>query len=86
MTLRFHITPIRITKIETTMRAHAGKWNTPPFPVRVQTCTVTREITMAVPQKIGKQSTLIPTYITLWHIAKGFSIPLAQLGSFQIYS
>ena len=64
-----------MTNKKTTIRAHAGKWDTPPFLVRVQTCTVTRKITMAVPQKTGKQSTLIPTYITLWHIAKGVTIP-----------
>ena len=47
-----------------------SKGNTPPTMVGVQTCTVTLEISMAVSQEIGNQSTLRSSNSTLAHIPK----------------
>ena len=53
------------------------KWSkgiTPPLLVGMQTCTTTLEISMAVSQKIGTQSTSRPSNITPGHIPKGCTI------------
>ena len=50
------------------------KENTPPLLVEVQTFKDTMEINMAVPQKVGNQSTSRSSYTTLGHISKGHSI------------
>ena len=44
-----------------------SKGNTPPLLVRVQTCTTTLKIKMAVPQKVGSWSTSRSSYTTLGH-------------------
>jgi hypothetical protein len=48
-----------------------GKRNTPPLMVGLQTGTVTLEINLEVPQKIGKRSTRRPSNTTLVNIPKG---------------
>ena len=63
MTLRFHLTPIRMAKIKTSGdRQHMlsrmwRKRNTLPLLVGLQTGTTTLEINLEVPQKIGNRST-----------------------------
>ena len=66
MTLRFHLTPIRMTKIKTFKGQHMlvrlwSKGNTPPLLVGVQAGTTTLEINLEVPQKAGNSSTLRPS-------------------------
>ena len=51
-----------------------GKGNTPPLLVGVQTSAVTLEISMAISQKIRKQSTSRPTSIIVGYIFKGCPI------------
>jgi hypothetical protein len=61
MTLGFHLTPIRMAKIRTsgdnTCWRGWGEKNTPPLLVGLQTGTVTLEINLKVPQKIGNRFT-----------------------------
>ena len=59
-----------------------SKGNTHPLPVGVQTCTATVEISMAVPQEDGNQSTSRSSYTTHRHIAKAcFILPQRYLFS-----
>ena len=55
MTLRFHLTPVRMTNIKITATHHVEedieKRNSPPLMMGVQTCTTTLEINMSVSQK-----------------------------------
>jgi hypothetical protein len=53
-TLRFHLTPVRMTKIKIQVTADAGE---DPLLVGLQACTTTLEISLAVPQKIGHSTT-----------------------------
>ena len=56
-----------------------GMWdkgNTPALLVGMKTCTAVLEISIAVSQKIGNQSTSRHNDIILLHIPKGFSIIL----------
>ena len=60
-TLRFHVTPVRMAKIENTSQLMLvriwSKVNTPQLQVGVQTCPATLEINMVISQKTGTQST-----------------------------
>ena len=62
-TLRFHLTPVRMTKIKNSgdQRCWQGcgerGTNTPPLLVGFQASATTLEITLAVPQKIGQSTT-----------------------------
>jgi hypothetical protein len=61
-TLRFHLIPVRMTKIknsgDSTMLARMWrKRNTPSLLVGEQAGTTTLEISLAVPQKIGHTTT-----------------------------
>ena len=51
-----------------------GKGNTPLLLVRMQTCTVALETSMAISQKIRKQTTSRPSNTTFGYIPKGYSI------------
>ena len=55
-----------------------SKGNTPPLLVRVQTCIINLNISMAVSQKIENQSTSRPSISTLGHIPKGRLIILHE--------
>ena len=58
MTLRFHLTPVRMVKIKTSADNICWrKRNTPPLLVGLQTGTATLEINLEVSQKIGNRST-----------------------------
>jgi hypothetical protein len=61
MTLRFHLTPIRMAKIKTSgdkmLERMWRKKNTPPLLVGLQTGTTTLETNLEVPQKIRNRST-----------------------------
>ena len=62
MTLRFHLTQIKMAKIKTLGRQHMleriwSKRNISPLLVGLQTGTTTLEINLEVPQKIGNRST-----------------------------
>ena len=57
-TLRFNFTPVRMAEIKNTSNSSCrSKGNTAPLLVGMQTCTATTEITTAVSQKTGTQST-----------------------------
>ena len=51
-----------------------GKGSTPPLLMGVQTGAATMEISMAISQKIRKQSTSRPSNTTFGYIPKGCSI------------
>ena len=70
--------------VKTLMTASVGNdmedGNTPPLLVGVQTCPATFEIYLAVSEKIGNQSTSLPSTNSLGHTPKGCSIiPQRQL-------
>ena len=76
MTLRFHLTPVRMAKSKTKQKQFMmmrmwSRGTTLPLLMGVQTCTVTAEINMVVSQKTENQSTSRPSYTTLGHIPKG---------------
>jgi len=55
-TLRFQVTPLRKTKIKNSRQMLVRIWrnrNTPPLLVGLQTGTISPEISLEVPQKIG---------------------------------
>jgi hypothetical protein len=62
-TLRFYFTPVRMVKIKNSgdSRCRQGcgerKMNTPPLLVGLQDDTITLEISLVVPQKIGHSAT-----------------------------
>jgi hypothetical protein len=60
-TLRFYLTPIRMTKIKTQVTADSGKdvekEDTPPLFIGLQAGTTILEISLAIPQKIGHNTT-----------------------------
>ena len=60
-TLRFHLTPVRLAKIHTQMTIDAGevgeKEEHSPLLVGLQTNTTALEISLAIPQKIGHNTT-----------------------------
>ena len=51
-----------------------NKGNIPPLMVGVQTYSATLEINVSVSQKIGNQSTSVPSNIILRHIPKGCTL------------
>jgi hypothetical protein len=57
MTLIFHLTPVRMTKIKNSGDSKCGKRNTPPLLVELQFGTTILEISLAVPQKFVNSST-----------------------------
>jgi hypothetical protein len=71
MTLRLHLTPIRMVKIKNSGDSTCWrKRNTPPLLVGLQTSTTTLEINLDVSQKIGNKSTWRLRYTCLGHIPK----------------
>jgi hypothetical protein len=58
-TLRFHLTPVRMTR--TCWQGCGAKGNTPPLLVGGQTFTTTLEIKLSVSRKTGNSSTSRPT-------------------------
>ena len=73
--LRFHLTPIGMTKIKQLRWQHMlvrmeRRRHTPPLLMGLQTGTTTVEINMVVPQKIGNRSIWRPSYTTLGNITK----------------
>ena len=68
-TLRFHLTPIRMSKIKTQRTTHADKVvEQEKYSYTAgggQTCTTTLEVNLEVAQKIGNSSTSRPSYTTL---------------------
>ena len=60
-TLRFHLTPIRISDQKTQVTAHVtrmwGKRNIPTLLVGLQIGITTLEINLLIPQKTGNSST-----------------------------
>jgi hypothetical protein len=54
MTLRFHLTLIRVTKIK---NPSDSTWVTPPLLLGLQTGTTTMKIYLVAPQKIGNSFT-----------------------------
>ena len=86
-TLRFHLTLTRMVKIKTTVDNTCwrgwGEKNTPPLLVGLQTGTVTLEINLKVPQKIGNRFTIRSSYTTEYtqkmaHHATGAHVPLCS--------
>jgi hypothetical protein len=62
MILRFHLIPVRMAKVKKLRRLQmlARVWrkrNSPPLLVGLQAGTTTQEINLAVPQKIGLNTT-----------------------------
>ena len=60
-TLRVYLTQVRMAKIKNSGHSRCwlgyGERNTPPLLVGLQTSTMTLEISLAVPQKIGHSTT-----------------------------
>jgi hypothetical protein len=81
MTLRFHLTSVRMAQIKSfKLLRMQSKGNTPLLLVGVKTCTAILEINLAVSRKIGNSFTSIPSYTTPGHILKRFStIPQRHL-------
>ena len=74
MALRFHFTQVRSKLTRQLVLARMWrKRNTPPLLVGLQAGTTTLEISLAVPQKIGHNTTGRPHYITPRHIPRVFS-------------
>ena len=75
MTLRFHLTPVRTTKIKNTNDSlcwtGGGIIKTLLLQVGVKACTATLEINVVASHKIGNQSTSRPRYTTFRHLSKG---------------
>ena len=73
--LRFHLAHVRMVKINNKVKADVGKDEEQeehaPLRVVMQTCIVNMEINMAIPQKIGNQSTLRLSYTILGFIPRG---------------
>ena len=61
MTLRFHLTPIRMNRSKLQVTTHVGedveKEDPPPLLVELKIGTTTLEINLGLPQKIGNRST-----------------------------
>jgi hypothetical protein len=73
--LRFYLTLVRMAKIKKHREQQilARMWrkrNTPPLLVGLQASTMTLEISLAVPQKIGNIITGRPSYTTPGHILR----------------
>jgi hypothetical protein len=84
MTLRFYLTPIRMTKIKKLELAHADQdveqGNPPPLLMEVQTCIITLEIYLVISKKIDYSFTSTPSYTTPGNISKRCStIPQGHL-------
>jgi predicted permease len=73
-TLRFHLTPVRMAKIKNSGDSRCWqvwrKRNTPPLLVGLQAGTITLEISLAVPQKIGHSTTGGSSDTTPGHIPR----------------
>ena len=86
MALRFHLTPVRMTKIKNTSDSSCcqgcgASVSTPPLLVGVQTCTATLEINIVAHRKTEHWST------SLGHILKGhFILPQGHLLSSVLQS
>ena len=60
MTLKYHLTPVRMAKIKITQERMRSKGNISLLLAGMQTCTATLEISMVVSQKIGYQCSSRP--------------------------
>jgi hypothetical protein len=60
-TLRFHLTPFRMAKIkfsgDSRFWEDVEKWNTPPWLVGLKAGTITLEMSLVSPHKIGNSTT-----------------------------
>ena len=76
-TLRFHLTPVRMTKVKNSGDSRCwrgcGERNTPSLLVGLQDGTTTLEISLAVPQKTGHETSGGPWYTSPGYIPRGFS-------------
>jgi predicted permease len=66
-TLRFHLTPVRMAEIKNSgnQQMRVSMWrkrNTPPLLVGLKAGTITLEISLVVPQKMGHSATGIQQY------------------------
>jgi hypothetical protein len=90
MTLRFHLTSIRMAKIKNSSGSRCWQGleqgNTPPLLVGVQTCIATLEIDPVVSQKFENSSTSRLSYTTLVYIPKRCSTILQTTTLAQLCS
>ena len=78
-TLRFHLTPLRMTKIKNTddnlcWRGCGGKGNTSELLVGMQAGKTPLDVSVVISQKIRKQPSSRPNNNTFGYISKGCSI------------
>ena len=76
-TMRYHITPVRMTKITTQATADVGEMQRKRNPfallVGMQTGTANLENSMEFPQKIKNRTSLRPRNCTTRYLSKGYS-------------